>query len=188
MPVKIWTFDLGLLSKSRFPPVPPCAFSLSDHFVPQEVCILCVHDISNISPIYPIHPRYIQYIQYLVSLMCAIVHYFELFHSISFYFALFRNIWARFGTTAGSPRNTYQVGKLTKIALGVGSGTLSILPKLYQKYSKILNIYLNISDMYKGIPRHTKYQAAAGPPRRGASGPCRAGRPRRHLVFCIFCI
>jgi hypothetical protein len=35
-------------------------------------------------------------------------------------------------------------------------------PNIYQKY---IQIYSNISKIYQDIPRYTKYQAAAGPPR-----------------------
>ena len=59
-------------------------------------CVSCVYIIYPVYPIYPIH-------------CLAIEHYRALFHSISFYFALFPcSISAKFGTTEGSPRNTYK--------------------------------------------------------------------------------
>ena len=73
--------------------------------------------------------------------------------------------------------------------------------KIYQNCTKNISKYIQIyENIYKIYKIYTKYQATAGPlcparPRRApgrtgarASGPGRAGRPRRRLVFCVYLV
>ena len=61
--INIWTFQLGLLLKSRFLGSDIFLFSLSNKFILQEVCFLCILYIH----IYTRCIQYIQYSQYILT-------------------------------------------------------------------------------------------------------------------------
>ena len=87
--VSIWTFQLGLLLKSRV---------LSYSLLLRFLCLIhsfyrsyvsCVYILHTISPTYPIYPIYWFTISRYGALFHPMVRYFSLFQSISVYFALF---------------------------------------------------------------------------------------------------
>ena len=102
------------------------------------------------------------------------------------------NMWIRFLNSYWMVLLKMSVLWIWKIPLWNIPKYIEHIPNTCQKY---IQIYPRYTKIYKDIPRSTKYQAAAGPPRpawpRGASpgpacgvsGPGRAGRPRRYLGY-----